>query len=142
MSFISVIKAIGKDALKVLGVGLTAASAVETASDPIVLALDPAAGAILGLAQKVTASLEQMVTTAQQGSVKQQSAVQILQAEIPQLQAVITAAGSGYQLPTAQATALVDGSVALYNTLATIIAGFKAPATPAPPAAKTTAPSS
>lgn len=129
MSFISVIKAIGKDALKVLGIGLTAANTIETAAEPIVLALDPAAGAILGKVQQVTASLEQMITTEQQGALKGQTAVQILQEEIPQLQAVITATGSGYQLPQAQAQALVNASVALYNALATVIAGFKPPAT-------------
>ena len=135
MSFLSVIKAIGKDALKVLGIGLTAATAVEAVVDPIVVTLDPAAGAILTLVQKVTASLEQMVQTAQQGALKSQTAVQILQAEIPQLQAVIAATGSGYQLPQAQAQALVNDSVALYNTLAAVLATFKPPATPAPPPA-------
>lgn len=135
MSFVSIIKAIGKDALKVLGVGLTVETAVEAAVEPVLIVLDPAAAAILAKVQVVVGSLEQMVTTAQQGTAKAESAVQILQQEIPALQAVITATGSGYQLPTAQAQALVNDAVQLYNTLNTVIQGFKPPA-PAPAAKK------
>ena len=134
MSFVSIIKAIGKDALKVLGVGLTVETAVEAAVEPVLIVLDPAAAAILAKVQVVVGSLEQMVTTAQQGTAKAESAVQILQQEIPALQAVITATGSGYQLPTAQAQALVNDAVQLYNTLNTVIQGFKPP--PPAPAAK------
>ena len=134
MSFVSIIKAIGKDALKVLCVGLTVETAVEAAVEPVLIVLDPAAAAILAKVQVVVGSLEQMVTTAQQGTAKAESAVQILQQEIPALQAVITATGSGYQLPTAQAQALVNDAVQLYNTLNTVIQGFKPP--PPAPAAK------
>ena len=121
-------------ALKVLGVGLTVETAVEAAVEPVLIVLDPAAAAILAKVQVVVGSLEQMVTTAQQGTAKAESAVQILQQEIPALQAVITATGSGYQLPTAQAQALVNDAVQLYNTLNTVIQGFKPP--PPAPAAK------
>jgi hypothetical protein len=119
MSFISVLKTIGTDALKVLGVTTSVASSVAG------IALSPAAAAILGKINSAVVGAEALIQGAQQGAAKKESVTQILLSEIPTLEQVIQQFGSGTTFdPTALSNA-IDASVANYNAIAALVASAK-----------------
>ena len=133
MSFVSVFKAIGRGIEKVVGVGATVVTAGINVAEPFVAELNPAAGAILDLVGKATASVESIVTGVQQGIAKKQAATDIITAELPNVQAIISEFGSGFQIPTAELSTLIDASVAEKNALAAFVAAVKpTKATPTP----------
>jgi hypothetical protein len=132
-SFLSIIKSIGKGIEKVIGVGAGVASTVIADVDPIVTTLNPVAGALLGKIGTVVAGVETIITTAQAGAAKKQTAAQILDAELPELQAIITAFGSKATFDQTAVSNAIDAVTAAYNAIAALEASIKAgtPATDA-----------
>ena len=126
MSFISIIKGIGKGIEKVAGVAVSVAEPVIQLATPFVTILNPAAGAILGKIGTLVAGMETMVTSAQSGALKKQTVAQIAVAEIPQLAEIINQFGPNVKIPQAELSAVIDASVASYNAIATLIAAIEA----------------
>jgi hypothetical protein len=126
MSFISIIKGIGKGIEKVAGVAGSVAEPVIQLATPFVTILNPAAGAILGKIGSLVAGMETMVTTAQSGALKKQTVVQIAVAEIPQLAEVINQFGPNVKIPEAELSTAIDASVAGYNAIAALVAAIEA----------------
>lgn len=110
------------------------AAPVLATIDPLVGLINPAAKAIMDKITHVTVSTESMIQTAQAGALKKQTVTQILEAELPQLQDVITQLGSGLTIPTAELSAAIDASVAAENAIAKLVEALKAQqkAPPAP----------
>ena len=138
MSFISIIKGIGKGIEKVAGVAGSVAEPVIQLATPFVTILNPAAGAILGKIGTLIAGMETMVTSAQSGALKKQTVAQIAVAEIPQLAEVINQFGPNVKIPQAELSAAIDASVAGYNTIAALVAAIEAQNKVAPTPAKAT----
>ena len=138
MSFISIIKGIGKGLEKVAGVAGTVAEPVIQLATPFVTILNPAAGAILGKIGTLIAGMETMVTSAQSGALKKQTVAQIAVAEIPQLAEVINQFGPNVKIPQAELSAAIDASVAGYNAIAALVAAIEAQNKVAPTPAKAT----
>lgn len=133
MSFKSILAGIGREIEKVVGVGAEVVSVATTTVEPFVSMLNPAAGAILGVVGKATAAVEATITGIQQGVVKKQTATQIITAELPNVQALISAFGSGFQIPQAELSTLVDASVAVNNAIAAFVAAVKPKTGTVPP---------
>lgn len=138
MSFISIIKGIGKGIEKVAGVAGSVAEPVIQLATPFVTILNPAAGAILGKIGTLIAGMETMVTSAQSGALKKQTVAQIAVAEIPQLAEVINQFGPNVKIPQAELSAAIDASVAGYNAIAALVAAIEAQNKVAPTPAKAT----
>ena len=138
MSFISIIKGIGKGIEKVAGVAGSVAEPVIQLATPFVTILNPAAGAILGKIGTLIAGMETMVTSAQSGALKKQTVAQIAVAEIPQLAEVINQFGPNVKIPQAELSAAIDASVANYNAIAALVAAIEAQNKVAPTPAKAT----
>ena len=138
MSFISIIKGIGKGIEKVAGVAGTVAEPVIQLATPFVTILNPAAGAILGKIGTLIAGMETMVTSAQSGALKKQTVAQIAVAEIPQLAEVINQFGPNVKIPQAELSAAIDASVANYNAIAALVAAIEAQNKVAPTPVKAT----
>ena len=126
MSFISIIKGIGKGIEKVAGVAGSVAEPVIQLATPFVTILNPAAGAILGKIGTLIAGMETMVTSAQSGALKKQTVAQIAVAEIPQLAEVINQFGPNVKIPQAELSAAIDASVANYNAIAALVTAIEA----------------
>lgn len=126
MSFLSIIKSIGKGIEKVVGVGAAVASTVITEVDPIVTTLNPVAGALLGKIGTVVAGVETLITTAQAGAAKKQTAAQILESELPELQSIITAFGSKATFDQTAVSNAIDAVTGAYNAIAALEASIKA----------------
>lgn len=125
MSFISVFKSIGRGIEKVVGVGAAVVTTAITVAEPFVAELNPAAGAVLDLVGKATATVESIITGAAQGIQKKQTATEIITAELPNVQAILAEFGVGFVIPTAELSALIDASVAEKNALAAFVAAVK-----------------
>ena len=138
MSFISIIKGIGKGIEKVAGVAGSVAEPVIQLATPFVTILNPAAGAILGKIGTLVAGMETMVTSAQSGALKKQTVAQIAVAEIPQLAEIINQFGPNVKIPQAELSAAIDASVANYNAIAALVAAIEAQNKVAPTPAKAT----
>ena len=138
MSFISIIKGIGKGIEKVAGVAGSVAEPVIQLATPFVTILYPAAGAILGKIGTLIAGMETMVTSAQSGALKKQTVAQIAVAEIPQLAEIINQFGPNVKIPQAELSAAIDASVANYNAIAALVAAIEAQNKVAPTPAKAT----
>jgi hypothetical protein len=134
MSFLSIFKTIGVDIEKVVGEGAVVVSGVVTVAEPFVAELNPGAGAILDLVGKATAAAEALITGVQSGQAKQQTAIQIIEAQLPNVQAIISAFGTSFQIPQPQLVTLINASVAQANALEAVISAVKA-GTPVPAAA-------
>jgi hypothetical protein len=126
MSFISIIKGIGKDIEKVAGVAGSVTEPVIQLATPFVTILNPAAGAILGKISTLIAGMETMVTSAQSGALKKQTVAQIAVAEIPQLAEIINQFGPNVKIPQAELSAAIDASVANYNAIAALVTAIEA----------------
>lgn len=126
MSFISIIKGIGKGIEKVAGVAGSVAEPVIQPATPFVTILNPAAGAILGKIGTLIAGMETMVTSAQSGALKKQIVAQIAVAEIPQLAEIINQFGPNVKIPQAELSAAIDASVANYNAIASLVTAIEA----------------
>ena len=138
MSFISIIKGIGKGIEKVAGVAGSVAEPVIQLATPFVTILNPAAGAILGKIGTLIAGMETMVTSAQSGALKKQTVAQIAVAEIPQLAEIINQFGPNVKIPEAELSAAIDASVANYNAIAALVTAIEAQNKVAPTPAKAT----
>ena len=138
MSFISIIKGIGKGIEKVAGVAGSVAEPVIQLATPFVTILNPAAGAILGKIGTLVAGMETMVTSAQSGALKKQTVAQIAVAEIPQLAEIINQFGPNVKIPQAELSAAIDASVANYNAIAALVTAIEAQNKVAPTPAKAT----
>jgi hypothetical protein len=138
MSFISIIKGIGKGIEKVAGVAGSVAEPVIQLATPFVTILNPAAGAILGKIGTLIAGMETMVTSAQSGALKKQTVAQIAVAEIPQLAEIINQFGPNVKIPQAELSAAIDASVANYNAIAALVTAIEAQNKVAPTPAKAT----
>lgn len=138
MSFISIIKGIGKGIEKVAGVAGSVAEPVIQLATPFVTILNPAAGAILGKIGTLIAGMETMVTSAQSGALKKQTVAQIAVAEIPQLAEVINQFGPNVKIPQAELSAAIDASVANYNAIAALVTAIEAQNKVAPAPVKAT----
>ena len=138
MSFISIIKGIGKGIEKVAGVAGSVAEPVIQLATPFVTILNPAAGAILGKIGTLVAGMETMVTSAQSGALKKQTVAQIAVAEIPQLAEIINQFGPNVKIPQAELSAAIDVSVANYNAIAALVTAIEAQNKVAPTPAKAT----
>ena len=138
MSFISIIKGIGKGIEKVAGVAGSVAEPVIQLATPFVTILNPAAGAILGKIGTLIAGMETMVTSAQSGALKKQTVAQIAVAEIPQLAEVINQFGPNVKIPRAELSAAIDASVANYNAIAALVTAIEAQTKVAPAPVKAT----
>ena len=126
MSFISIIKGIGKGIEKVAGVAGNVAEPIIQLATPFVTILNPAAGAILGKIGTLIAGMETMVTSAQSGALKKQTVAQIAVAEIPQLAEIINQFGPNVKIPQAELSAAIDASVANYNAIAALVTAIEA----------------
>ena len=126
MSFISIIKGIGKGIEKVAGVAGSVAEPVIQLATPFVTILNPAAGAILGKIGTLIAGMETMVTSAQSGALKKQTVAQIAVVEIPQLAEIINQFGPNVKIPQAELSAAIDASVANYNAIAALVTAIEA----------------
>ena len=138
MSFITIIKGIGKGIEKVAGVAGSVAEPVIQLATPFVTILNPAAGAILGKIGTLIAGMETMVTSAQSGALKKQTVAQIAVAEIPQLAEIINQFGPNVKIPQAELSAAIDASVANYNAIAALVTAIEAQNKVAPTPAKAT----
>jgi hypothetical protein len=138
MSFISIIKGIGKGIEKVAGVAGSVAEPVIQLATPFVTILNPAASAILGKIGTLVAGMETMVTSAQSGALKKQTVAQIAVAEIPQLAEIINQFGPNVKIPQAELSAAIDASVANYNAIAALVTAIEAQNKVAPTPAKAT----
>lgn len=125
-SFLSIIKSIGKGIEKVVGVGAEVASTVINVADPIVTTLNPVAGALLGKIGTVVAGVETLITTAQAGAAKKQTAEQILIAELPNLQAIISEFGSGATIDQTAVGNAIDAVTNAYNAINALVLSIKA----------------
>ena len=126
MSFISIIKGIGKGIEKVAGVAGSVAEPVIQLATPFVTILNPAAGTILDKIGTLIAGMETMVTSAQSGALKKQTVAQIAVAEIPQLAEIINQFGPNVKIPQAELSAAIDASVANYNAIAALVTAIEA----------------
>lgn len=138
MSFISIIKGIGKGIEKVAGLAGTVVEPIVQLATPFVTILNPAAGAILAKISSLVAGMETMVTSAQAGAFKKQTVAQIAVAEIPQLAEVISQFGPNVKIPQAELSTAIDASVAGYNSIAALVAAIEAQNKVAPVSAKAT----
>lgn len=125
MSFLSIFSTIGRGIEKVVGVGASVVATASAAAEPFVAALNPAAGAILDRVTKISATVESLITGAQQGIAKKQTATEIITAELPNVQELIASFGSGFTIPTLELSTLIDATVAEKNALAAFIAAVK-----------------
>lgn len=123
MSFLGILKVIGTDSLKVLGV----ASGVAQVATPVLgLSLGPVASALLGKISTAITGAEALIQGAQQGAAKKQSVLKTLTQEIPQISEIIAEFGTGFTYDSAALSAAVDASVANYNAINAFVASFKA----------------
>jgi hypothetical protein len=125
MSFISVLKSIGRGIETVVGVSATVVTTVTGVAEPFVAEFSPPAAALLMLVNKATGAAEMLITGVQQGVAKKQTALQIIEAELPNVQAIVAQFGSGFVIPQAELSALIDASVAEKNALAAFVAAVK-----------------
>ncbi len=126
MSFLSIIKGIGKGIEKVASVVEKGVEPAIQLATPFVTILNPAAGAILSKVGTLIAGVETMVTTAKQGTLKKQTVAQIAIEEIPQIAEVAAQFGPNVKIPQAELSAVIDASVASYNAIATLITAIEA----------------
>ena len=111
MSFLSILKTVGTDALKGLGV----VTGVAQAAAPIAgIVLGPAASAILTKINSAVVGAELLITGAQQGAAKQASVATTVAAELPTLDAVIQEMGAGASFDPAALNAAINASVAAF----------------------------
>lgn len=121
MSFLSIMKTIGSDALKVLGVATTVA-------EPIVgIALGPAASAIMTKINSAVVGAEAIIAGVSQGVAKQQSVASIVSTSLPTLDAVIAEFGAGATFDPTALNNAINASVANYNAIQALIASVKKP---------------
>jgi hypothetical protein len=125
MSFLSVLAGIGRRVVSVAEKGLGVVSTVAAITQPFVAILGPEASAIDGVIVNAIGGAEMLISTAQAGAVKKQTATQIVYAELPNVQALVTAFGSGFVIPQAELSALIDASVSAKNALAVFLAAVK-----------------
>ena len=122
MSFVSILKTVGTDVLKGLGV----VTGVAQVAAPIAgIVLGPAASAILTKINSAVVGAELLITGAQQGVAKQASVATTVAAELPTLDAVIQEMGAGVFFDPAALNAAINASVAMYNSIAALVASAK-----------------
>ena len=130
MSFKSILLKVESVVGKVLGVVVTAEPEVES----VLPIFGPLAATAGNLIFGVVNSVETLITGVDQGLAKKESAVAILQAQLPNLAAVVELIGKDAKLSPAQLNAIgpiVDAGVAFANALA----AFQTSLVPAKPAA-------
>lgn len=122
MSFLNTLLTIGEDALKGLGFVAKVGKVVVPFLGPEAAAIDNAITTGVNLA-------EVAITTAQQGAVKKETAGTIVAAEIPTLEEVVALFGPSVKLSDKAKAAIgaaIDGSVAVKNNIAIILAELQA----------------
>ena len=118
MSFGAVLKTIGKDVLKGLGV----AAAVETTLGPILQVVLPAPiSAIAKIIDNAVMTAEATITTAQAGVAKKESVTQIIVDEIPNVEAIISTYGPNITYDKAKLSAAIDSVVAAKNAVTDLV---------------------
>ena len=133
MSFKSILLKIESVVGKVLGGVVAAEPTVET----ILPVFGPLAAGLGNLVFGVVNSVETLITGTEQGQAKKDSALAILQAQAPNLEALVSLIGKDVKLSPAQLNALgpiIDSGVAFANALAAFEASVT-PSTAAKPAA-------
>lgn len=100
MSFLSVLKTIGKD----IGIGVQAVTSAAPVVVPVLSAINPAAGAIFLTAMQAIASAEALIPVSKSGTAKKAVAATIITANHP-------------NIDPSQASALIDTIVGALNTL-------------------------
>ncbi len=125
MSFISILAGIGRGIVNAGEKALGIAATVVSVTQPFVAILGPEAAAIDGVVVKAITGAEMLITTAQAGVARKATATQIVEAELPNVQALIASYGSGFMIPQAELSALIDASVAAKNALAAFVAAAK-----------------
>ncbi|MDE2102133.1 MAG: hypothetical protein KGL39_33110 [Patescibacteria group bacterium] len=128
INFRAILKTIGVDALKTLGI---ADQVSEIATPFIVPALSPQALAVEQAISKGINLAETAITGAQQGVAKKQTAGTIIAAEIPTLESIVAEFGPNVELSPDQISSMqgaIDGLVAVRNNIATMLASMQAKA--------------
>jgi len=128
VSFGSILKTIGSDILKVVGV----ASGVAPLITAVLPAFIPMTGIAATIATKVAgwvATAEQFITTAQSGVQKQTAVSTIALQELPAIDEVIAAFGANAQIDPTKLTAAINAWVAVYNATQDLVANGIKPAT-------------
>jgi hypothetical protein len=131
MSFKSILKTVGVDFLKGLGIADSVATVITPVLGPV---LGPSASELLQLFLKGISGAEVLITGAQQGAAKKETAGTIITAEIPTLDSIIASLGSNVVVPANLQAAIgpgIDGAVALVNAITQILEGLSAKGTDA-----------
>lgn len=126
MSFLSVLRTVGLDALKVIGVATG-----PIGSAVVGITLGPAATAILNRINGAVIGAEAIIQGVQQGVAKQASVATIVSSELPTLEGVIQELGPGVTFPEAELNAAISASANMYTAIAALVAAAKKPAAPA-----------
>ena len=97
--------------------------------------VNPSLAAIIAKGSAIVNGVEGLITTAQSGVVKKETAVQIAMSELPGLQELIAEFGSGAKIPPAELGTFLDSIVAVYNNGHALVTAIGVangkPATPA-----------
>lgn len=78
--------------------------------------INPKLAAVISKGTEIVNGVEALITTAQSGAAKKQTAVQIAMSELPGLQELIAEFGSGAKIPQDEVGAFLDSIVAMYNS--------------------------
>jgi len=135
MSFISILKTIGSDALKVLkGVSTIAIPAAETAFPQFVPEISMVASWVSKFETAIDTA-EQAIPAAQQGVAKAAAVTSSFQSDFAEFQSLASEMGFTMTYDNGALQAAINAQVAARNSLAALQATFKMTAAPAKPAA-------
>ncbi len=93
--------------------------------------INPALAGIINKGSTIVNGVEGLITTAQAGALKKQTAVQIAVAELPQLESLIAQFGPHINIPDAEVGEFLDSVVAMYNSGDKLLKAIAANAKPA-----------
>lgn len=114
MSFLSILKTVGKDALGIVSVAA-----------PIIEMIDPAIGEPLTIISNMIIKAEQVYTEEKQGTSKKQYVMDEFTALLPLFQSAIKAKlGYVMTIDAAQVGNLIDSTVAQFNAAAALHSSF------------------
>lgn len=130
MSFLSILKTVGIDALKVVA-DVAGVSGVVGVIDPVVTVFNPVAGAVLKKITNVASGVELLIQSDQAAAQKKETAVQIIAADIPQLAEIVQEFGPGATFDQTRLSTAVASLQAAYSAVNEFVASIQK----APPAA-------